>query len=111
MTGKLRSSFSAGTAIRQLRPSRYRPHLLRPEAWRPSGGIGTLTLERTSVRAPLSYSAVYTLAADLVQLDWGRHSGDRCAKECFIWECLTSYLAVDNARKSTAISLIDMNKD
>src|SRR5258705_3014555 len=31
-------------------------------------------------------------------------------KECCTWECLTSYSPVGNARKSTAISLIDTNK-
>jgi len=41
----------------------------------------------------------------------GRRSGDRCARECCKWESLTSYSPVGNARKSTGILLIDMNKD
>src|SRR5262245_6478821 len=34
-----------------------------------------------------------------------------CAKENCIWVSLTSYLAADNARKNTGISLIDMKKE
>ena len=38
-------------------------------------------------------------------------AGDRCAKERRTWGSLTNDLPVGNARKSTAISLIDTNKD